>query len=121
MENTLYLADMKMENFEHLLPKESSSEQGQEGLHQMVKREVEEYARGLDPAIAIEVNSLGGSDDEKFSVHRLDMGYSNGLRFIFRYNGQEKGFIDQDVNDKTAGVAEKVLKDFYLGVRKFKA
>ena len=90
---------------------QASPEQRQNELRKLLTRQVEEYALGLDPEISVEVTPLEMSSDR----------FSYGLRFIFRYNGEERAFTDHEVGEKTLPAVEKVLDKFYREQREFKA
>ena len=90
---------------------QESPEQKQNEFRKIITRQIQEYALGLDPKISVEVSPLEMSSDR----------FSYGLKFVFRYNGEELTFTDPETDEKTLQVAEKGLNDFYRKQREFKA
>ena len=90
---------------------QESPEQKQNEFRKIITRQIQEYALGIDPGISVEVSPLEMSSDR----------FSYGLKFVFRYNGEESVFTDPETDEKTLPVAEKELNDFYRKQREFRA
>ena len=100
---------MKMEGIEHLLPQDANPGRHEEGLRQLIKKEIEEYARGLDPAIRVDV-------EEHSAIHKHYTA-AEGLRFVFHYRDEQAAYTTDALNDRDVTLAEDVLDKFYKKVR----
>jgi hypothetical protein len=101
----LYCGYMKMEGYDALkMPEEDANP-----LRKATETQVREYAKGLDPDIQVDTVPFSYESDG-MRAHISDV---DGTRFVFTYKGETRQFSTEEVDDRTAALVEKFLRDFH--------